>query len=84
MSIKLTAVLQVTALLLSTISLSYAIYVGHHAQPIEDIMLKDVKSGPNVTHSAFNSTAKALKQSGFTNAQINNVRKNAVTVSNND
>lgn len=84
MSIKLTSVLQITGLLLSVISLSYAVYVGHHVQSTKDITLRNVDSRSSVTYNSFRNTSKALKQLGFTNDQINNVRKNAVIVSNND
>ena len=74
MSIKPISILQITALLLSLISLSYAIYVGHRLPPTKDLTLSEVNPGAVSQHD-FNNASKALKQLGFTNNQINNIRK---------
>lgn len=75
MSIKPISILQITALLLSLISFGYAVYVGHRLPPTKDLTFRDVN--PNaVSQHDFNNTSKALKQLGFTNGQIANIRKN--------
>ncbi len=84
MSTKSISILQMASLLLSIILLGYAIYVGHRLQPTKDITLSDVNSSANVSHHDFNNPSKALKQLGFTNSQINNIRKNAVASPNNN
>lgn len=78
MSIKPISILQITALLLSLISLSYAIYVGHRLPPTKDLTLQDVNPSASVSRHDFNNTSKALKQLGFTDSQINNIRKNTI------
>ena len=77
MSIKPIAILQIVSLVLSIISLSYAVYVGYH-QPTKDVTLRDVDSS-TVNQHDFNNASKALKQLGFTDHQVNNIRKNAIT-----
>lgn len=79
MSIKPIAILQMVSLLLSIISLGYAIYVGHRLLPIKDPTLRDINSSTNVSHHGFANPANALKQLGFTDGQINNIRKNTIT-----
>lgn len=78
MSIKPISILQITALLLSIISLSYAVYVGHRLPSTKDLTLRDVNSSTNMNHHNFANSAKALKQLGFTDGQINNIRKNTM------
>lgn len=78
MSIKPITILQMVSLLLSIISLGYAIYVGHRLPPTKDLTLRDVNSSTNVSHHNFANPAKTLKQSGFTDNQINNIRKNTM------
>lgn len=78
MNIKPITILQMVSLLLSIISLGYAIYVGHRLPPTKNLTLRDVNSGTNVSHHDFANPAKALKQLGFTDGQINNIRKNTM------
>lgn len=78
MSVKPIAILQIVSLLLSIISLGYVIYVGHRLPPTKDLTLRDVNSSTNVSHHDFANPAKALKQLGFTDGQINNIRKNTM------
>lgn len=75
MNIKPIAIPQITALLLSLISLSYAVYVGHRLPPTKDLTLNDVNPSAVSQHD-FNNASEALKQLGFTNSQIDNIRKN--------
>lgn len=77
MSIKSISILQITALLLSLISLSYAIYVGHRLPPTKDLTLSDVNPSAVSQHD-FNNASNALKQLGFTNTQVANIQKNTV------
>lgn len=78
MSIKPISILQITALLLSLISLSYAVYVDHRLLPTKDLTLHDVNPSAKVSRDDFHHPAKALKQLGFTDSQIDNIRKNSV------